>query len=419
MMTARQRSYRLLGYALFIGMMAIGYAYNVTFIQIGLVDVGIRLLSLNRIELAINMSLMAVVTCGVALALGYLMLKISRLRQLTMKLRLAWFSVMVQTALTALILVVQTEMQFRLWIIGASIALGVGIPATFSMAVDLTLVRHRGMVAAAITGLAYFVSAFLLTQWRIEVFAVQFSLIMLPGCLGLAILAFVPQPLTRYWSLQHQSSEFTIGRLVRQTQQDRFLVQPQIIVFLFLMFGIYFIDSLGFLRILETPLYLNTAWQSEEASVRLFIAVTHIIAAVVAGILYQALTERHLFLWIFGIFALVHLMYTMHSLQGIDDTVPLTLPMFYAIAVSFYTVVNFALWADISTPQTIGLMSAFGVALSGWSATFISTGLALTWQQTGMMFEQHVRIVDSIALLFFVGMLLVMYLRDDRRNQLS
>lgn len=415
--TTREHLYMFLGYILFVGMMAIGYAYNVTFVQIGLVDLGTRLLNLSRTQIALNMALMAIITCIVSIAIGFLMFKLPRLQQFVSKLRLTWFSIMLQTVLTALVLTVHTEGQFRLWIVFTSLALGVAVPATFSMTVDLILVKHRGMVAAAITGLAYFISAYLLTNWNIEIFTLQFVLIMLPGCIALAILAFVPQSLTQFWSQQQHLRRFAVGRLVKQSHPNTSFVQPRILIFLFLMFGIYFIDSLGFLRILETPLYLNTAWQAADADVRLFIAGTHVIAAIVAGILYQALHERQLFLWIFGIFALVHLMYTMHSLQGIGENVPLTLPMFYAIAVSLYTVVNFALWADLSTPKTIGLYSALGVAFSGWSATFISTGLALVWQQNGMPFDQHVRIVDSIALIFFIGMLLMIYLQGDRRNE--
>lgn len=404
----------LAGYGLFIGMMAVGYAYNVTFIQLGLVDLGQRTLGLGRGQIADNMALLAIITCAVAVLVGGWMTYTPWARRLVIKLRLAWVSVVIQTLLTALALNLGSEAELRWWIVTAAIALGIGIPATFSMTVDLIRVRHRGPVAALITAAAYFVSAVLLTQWQIEAFAGSMLLVMLPGCVGLTVLAFVPLPITRQWAQQHQRPEFARGRFVVEGDSGQWRARRRLFVLLLLMFGIYFIDSLGFLRILETPVYLNTAWQSPDADVRLFIGVTHTVAALVAGVLYQALNERPLFLWIFGIFALVHFMYTLHDNQGSAQTAPLAMPMLYAIAVSLYTVVNFALWADLSTPKTISLYTAVGVAFSGWTATFLSTALALNWQRQGLTVGEHLRVVDAIALLFFVAMLVTIYLRASR-----
>jgi hypothetical protein len=75
--------------------------------------------------------------------------------------------------------------------------------------------------------------------------------------------------------------------------------------------------------------------------------------------------------------------------------------MLYALAVSLYTVLNFALWADLSTPDTVCMRTALGVALSGWTATFLSTALAIYLQGSGVSLEQHVQIVDALAMLFF------------------
>lgn len=412
----RQNIFMWLGYGLFTGMMAVGYAYNVTFIQLGLVDLGSRLLELDRASIAANMALMAIITCAIALGLGYAMLRIEYLRRFTIKLRMAWLSIILQTALTMLVLTITSESDFRLWIVAASLALGIGVPATFSMTVDLIQVRHRGIVAAAITAVAYFISAVLLTEWHIETFMWQMLLVMIPGAIALTILAFLPLPFTRQWSRQHEHERFAIGRFVHRAPDGGWRVRRRIIMLLVLMFAIYFIDSLGFLRILETPVYLNTAWQSDLPDVRLFIGVTHIGAALIAGVLYRALDERQLFLWIFGIFALVHLMYSLHDSQWNSASAPLGIPMLYAVAVSLYTVVNFALWADISTPRTIGLYTALGVAFSGWAATFLSTALSLQWTRDGVSLGDHLRAVDALALLFFAAFLLVLYFRGGRTS---
>ena len=92
------------------------------------------------------------------------------------------------------------------------------------------------------------------------------------------------------------------------------------------------------------------------------------VGALVAGVLYSSLHQRPLFLWILGIFTLTHLQYSIH-IRTQATSAALSLLMLYALAVSLYTVVKFAIWADISTPDTICLNSALGVALSGRTAT--------------------------------------------------
>ncbi|MFN2167074.1 MAG: hypothetical protein ACK2U9_12535, partial [Anaerolineae bacterium] len=220
---------------------------------------------------------------------------------------------------------------------------------------------------------------------------------------------------------QHQLPEFGRGRFVHVNSPGHARVQRSVVGLVVVMFAIYFIDSLGFLRLLNAPVYMNTAWQSPDPSIRLFIGGVHVAAALIAGILYANLDVRALFLWIFGIFALVHLMYGFHNRLVPGMTAPLTMPMLYATAVSMYTVVNFAIWADISTPSTVALRTAVGVALSGWTATFLSTSLAIRWRLTGMPLLEHLNIVDALAMICFAAMLLLVYLhpKPGRRHGTS
>jgi hypothetical protein len=180
-----------------------------------------------------------------------------------------------------------------------------------------------------------------------------------------------------------------------------------LIVLVVLIFGIFFVDSLGFLRLAETPVYFESAWQSPEFGVRLSIGVVHVIGALIAGVLYTSLSERYLFLWIFGIFAMVHLMYTFDLRTGTGESTVLAMPILYSLAVSLYTVVNFAIWADLSTPQNISRNTALGVAISGWMATFLSTAIALQWQERGVPVEQHLNYVDALAFVFFLAVLVL------------
>ena len=118
--------------------------------------------------------------------------------------------------------------------------------------------------------------------------------------------------------------------------------------------------------------------------------------------------ERQLFLWIFGIFAMGHLM-------GFGTS--LGMPILYALAVSLYTVANFAIWADVSTPRTISRNTAIGVALSGWAATFLSTALSLQLADRGISLEAHLRLVDAVAMVCFLFVLALLFFQPAQAAQ--
>jgi uncharacterized membrane protein YidH (DUF202 family) len=223
--------------------------------------------------------------------------------------------------------------------------------------------------------------------------------------LALGFLAFVKPPFVDQLAQQHRMPRFHRGRFVDRHDH----VRRDLVGLIVLMFGIYFVDSLGFLRLLDTPLLIESAWQSPRYNVRVMIGIVHVVAALVGGVLYDALEVRRLFYWIFGIFALVHLLYTM-SLRTATSAPALIMPVLYAWGVSLYTVVNFAVWADISTPRTIGRNAAIGVALSGWAATFMSTALSIWWQNNGMSLERHLNIVNALAILFLLALIIQAYL---------
>jgi MFS family permease len=411
------------GYLLFIGMMAIGYFYNVTFIQLGLKDLGERRLALPATAVAGQMALLALLTCLTALAFGWQMARRGWSARLLVKLQLATGVIIVQTILTAVAPHVSSQAGFLIWIIFCSLALGVGVPATFSLTTDLIPVRDRGYAAAAITAVAYFAAALFPGDWQIEPFSRAMLLIMLPGAavLGLIVaLATAGRSFVAVWVAEladnhRQARRFGDGRF---TRGNRGALDRRFWGFVILMFGIFFIDSLGFLRIIDTPILIDGSWQSPETLPRLVIAVTHVVAALAAGVLYNYENERHLFYWVFGLFALTHLSYTF-SVWLLPETASAALgtPMLYATAVSLYTVVNFALWADFSTPETISRNAAVGVALSGWTATFLSTALAIQWHTSGMPLGQHLRLVQALALLFFLAMLLATIWPLQRKQQ--
>jgi len=403
------------GLIAFIAMMSVGYYYNVTFVQLGLKDLGERVLGLGAQRVVLAMTVLAVVTAIIAVAFGLRMARAGWGTRLLVKLRIAFAVVAVQTVLSWLAPHLASEAAFLSWIVATAVALGVGVPVTFGMTVDLVPVRDRGWVAATITGLAYLAANLLPEAWTIDAFARQMAWAMPAGTLGLGFLAFVRPGWLAPLAEQHGDPAFGRGRFVRYDAQGRPRRDRLFVLLVVLMFAIFFIDSLGFLRVVDTPALVAGAWRSVDAAPRVALGVTHLVAAWIGGVLYGAFPARHLFFWTFGIFALVHFSYGLADRLPGDGSAALGVPLLYAVAVSLYTVVNFAVWADLSTPRTMPVNAAIGVALSGWTATFASTAIAIRLQAVGVSWAEHLRLVDALALAFFAAMLVLLVADGGRR----
>ncbi|WP_049894446.1 MFS transporter [Halogranum rubrum] len=412
----RQRRWTTVsGYVLFVALMVAGYYYNITFVQLGLIDLGTRLVRMSETAVSMWMAALALVTLIVAAVTGMTMDRRGWSTNLRTRLRLLFGVVCVQFALTLIAPMIRTVPAFGAWIVFASIGLGVGFPVSFSLAIDLVPVPDRGYVAAVITAIAYFLANAIPLSWSVDVFSQLMVAAMAPGVLVLGILSFTHidrlDAILDTLGAQHETygtGRFCHGEPVR-TRSLAFVV-PVV-----LMFGVFFIDSLGFLRIIDTPSLLLSSWQSPEFSTRLFIAVAHVIGAVMAGVIYANYSLSRIFLWTFALFALTHVMYTSDlrfaalfpSIAG-DETSPLN-PALYAVAVSFYTTLNFALWPDLSTSETIGTHSAIGIGVAGWLATFSSTALALYFQAAELTLLSHLNVVQALSLLVLFGLAVGLY----------
>ena len=409
----------LAGVAAFVGLMTVGYYYNLTFVQLGLKDLGERVLGLDAARVAGAMALLAVVTCVVAVAFGLALARAPWGTRLVAKVRIAFGVVAVQTALTLVAPHLRSEAELWAWIAVTAVALGVGVPATFGMTVDLVPVADRGWVAALITGFAYLAANLWPEAWTIDVFARQMALVMPGGVVLLGGFAFARPGWLAALARQHRDPAFGRGRFVRLDGEGRPRRDATFVMLVVLMFLIFFVDSLGFLRLIDTPELVAGSWRSADVAPRAAIGVVHLVAALIGGVLYRAFPARHLFFWVFGIFALVHFSYGLVDVEPGRVDATLGVPILYAVAVSLYTVVNFAVWADLSTPRSVPVNAALGVALSGWSATFLSTGLAIGMQDRGVALADHLRWVDAIALACFTAMLLLLVFGAGERRSRS
>ncbi|HEX2916128.1 MAG TPA: hypothetical protein VH186_35540 [Chloroflexia bacterium] len=117
-------------------------------------DLGTRQVGSSEAAVATNMAFLALLICLTAILSGWLMKKRGWSKQLLLKLRMAFGVILLQTILTGLVQFVQTGTQFFAWVSLAALGLGMGVPVTFSLAINLVPVRDRGYVAAMITASA-------------------------------------------------------------------------------------------------------------------------------------------------------------------------------------------------------------------------------------------------------------------------
>jgi hypothetical protein len=121
----RERNWPVVfGYFCFVGMMATGYFYNLTFVQLGLHDLGVRVIGMSERAVATNMAYLALITCAPALAFGSLMQKRGWGRRFVLKLRVAFAVALVQTSLTAAAPFIRGERTFFLWIVAGRCRVG-------------------------------------------------------------------------------------------------------------------------------------------------------------------------------------------------------------------------------------------------------------------------------------------------------
>jgi MFS family permease len=409
--TITDRHVTILAYAFCIAVLTAGYYYNLTFVQLGLIDLGTRVVGMSAGAVSVTMAAMALGALGAAVSAARVMDARGWTADLRRKLKVISAVVGVQTGLTIAAPWIGSPSQFVTWVAVSAIAIGVGIPATFSLVGDLIAVKHRGAVAAVMAGGAFFTAALYPFDWRLEEFAMVMSIAMVPAWLIVSILAFRPTRLVD--TMSRHRERVGPGRFCRTDVRRRSTLGFGGVVTA--MFFVFFIDSLGFLRIIEAPVYITTSWQSPEVGTRAFIAVTHLIGAAMAGVLYTALGRRWLLTWIFGLFAFTHLLYTFHIRTAADGLEPpLALPLFYVLAVSFYTTLNFAIWADMSDSSNLAMRTAIGVGVAGWLASFLSTSLALLSEWAGVSLLEHLTYVNALALLLAFGYPIGLYVRRAR-----
>lgn len=397
------------GFAVYVPVLTVAYYYNLMFIQLGLTEFGSERLGLSVERLAAAMGLLAVATLAVTLVSGRLMDRYGWGRNLPLKYRVLFGILLLQVVLTLALELVASFSGFLSWILVCAVLLGTAIPFAFSLMLDLVPAGVRGYAAGAVTACAFALTALVPFEWTVGNFAPAAVAVLAPVVVLLGVLSVSPGVLdvgsTRQGSGHSGGSSGQFG-----------LLRTPVVVGVVLLFGAFFVDSLGFVRIIETPAYADSAWQSSNYTTRLRIAATHVVGGVGAGIIYTRFRQLWLFLATFVLFATAQLLYVYDIALGGPSLLETGMPLVYVLAVSGYTTITFALWPDLATPETVGTYTAVGVGLSGWLATFTSTALALASDRSQLSLDVHLAVVGGISVLFVLLTVSLWYLTGRSRT---
>jgi MFS family permease len=393
------------GFGVYVLVLTAAYYYNLTFVQLGLTEFGLEQLGLSMESVAVAMGLLAVATLAVTLVSGRLMDRYGLGRNLPLKYRVLFGALLLQSVLTFALDLVASFAGFLVWILLCAVLLGGAIPFAFSLLLDLVPAGMRGYAAGAVAACAFALAALVPFEWAVGNFAPAAVAVLAPAVALLGVLSVSPGLLGAGPTGQRRGHSGRSG-----------LLRVPVVVGVVLLFGAFFVDSLGFVRIIETPAYVDSAWQSSDYPTRLLLAVTHVAGGVGAGVIYARFRHLWLFLATFVLFATAQFLYAYDIALGGPPILETGLPLVYVLAVSSYTTVTFALWPDLATPETVGTYTAVGVGVGGWLATFTSTALALGSDRGQLGLDVHLTVVGSISVLFLLLTVSLWYLTAPART---
>ena len=403
-LAASTRRDRALAFTVYVVVLTAAYYYNLTFVQLGLTDLGLEQLGLSPELVGVGMGVLALVTLGTTVLSGYLMDRFGLGAAVQAKFRVLFGIVFLQLLVTYAVTGVASFWQFLVWICVCSLLLGTAIPFAFSLLGDLVAPAIRGYAAGAVAGGAFFLAALFPFTWEIEQFVPSAILVLTTAALVLGTLS-VPGLGRRFESLSHTAGQPT------SPDGPSEMASTGAIVGVVLLFGTFFVDSLGFVRIVEDPDYVEALWQSADLDTRVLIAVTHVAGGMVAGLVYVKLRHVWLLAGSLALFVTAQFLYVFDILSGGPTALATASSLVYVVAVSCYTTVAFALWPDLAPPGLIGRYTGVGIGVSGWLATFTSTAFALVSEQAQVPLALHLSVVGLTSVAFLVAAVLVLRAR--------
>ncbi|MBD3352856.1 MAG: hypothetical protein GF364_15330 [Candidatus Lokiarchaeota archaeon] len=367
-------------------MLVANYLSGVKLVQLGIPHLGGVVCSVPEAKLNLLMALMAVNACVVGIISGFLLNKVSL--QIKSRLFILLGSFGIQGAITFFANFLSEPFHFTIWIIVFSLVLGFLLCQPFVFVFLLIPSKNRGILAGLITGLAYLVGNMSMVEWTFKGLSLETIIVTIP--LGILILIAL-------FNLDKlKLLDFNEEKEKTHYSDKRNIYSFGIIVVL--MFGVYFVDSFGFLRLKGEPFFL-LMWGG-KFGVKIWLGIVHLISALIMGWIYQKRGKYGpmiVFISAFIGFIVGDLLFASYP----SGSLLLVSSYIYCSAVSFYTINGFILWADLSDKTNISGRAGIGIGIGGWLSSFLST--ALTEEIMNIIeFKYHLIITALLAGFFLV-----------------
>jgi hypothetical protein len=376
-------------------MLVANYISGVKLVQWGIPYLGGVTCAVPDGQLNLLMALMAIISCVVAIISGIMFDKVSLKFKSRLMLLLVCFGI--QGSIVFLANFISTPAQFTAWILVFSAILGLLICQPFVFMFLLIPTKHRGILAGIITGLAYLIGNFSMAEWTFKGLSMETITVTIP--LGVLIMYAL-------FNLQKMKMfDYTPEKDAAYSGQYSKNYKFALVVLL--MFGAYFVDSFGFLRLKEEPFFW-TIWGG-EFGVKMYLGISHLIAAVIMGYIYQKKKQMGpiiVFISALSGFVICDFLFSSYP----TGAFLLITSYLYCATVSFYTINSFTVWSDISNSKNISSRAGIGIGIGGWLSSFLSTALTeqLLISLPGIDgYRIHLMLSGSIAIIFLIISFLV------------
>ncbi len=396
-----------------------GYQIGFKFIQLGIPDLALRVVGMEERIVNISMGFMAVASCITALIASIILDKWAPKpkTRFLMTLILAGG----QAGLITLSLLITTEIQFLIWLGLFSGLLGVIFPLVMSYVFLFVKSEDRGPIAGIITAFAYLFGNLSPNPWTIQGTLLDAIISSGPVMICIAYLIFNMDLVEKFEPADNEIHLFH-GRYALNSEsqnsnanEHKFLapLSPghSFALILLLMFGVYFIDSFGFLRVIHQNELMQYTWHGPY-SIKVLLGLVHFATAILMGLLYKKFGYRVVFLSSFVLFFIADLLFSFYPVGSLL----IFTALIYCSTVSFYTVNSFALFADCSTKKDMYKRAGIGIGVGGWLSSFLSTMVTVElFEMTSGVegFKLHLLITSLIALAFLLFTLYTLYIKKS------
>ncbi|MHA1785422.1 MAG: hypothetical protein ACTSVY_07845 [Candidatus Helarchaeota archaeon] len=377
MLSPKLKKYHHVFAFIFVAFMVIGGGVlNLKFIQLGIPALG-RTLNLPELFIIISMFTLGASACTACIIMGRVLDKFQV--NFDQKKVIFLLMSMFNTLFVFLTYFITDFLGYIIWIISLGLVLGTLAAIAYSFLFYLIPQKQRGIFAAILAGIMYLVSASSMEPWTFESFRYQ-NLIIWPANIVFVVFFLL---------FDVFDSEKIEENLKLEKKYD-----IDLSMFIMIFSFILFLDSFGFLRIIEDPTIVALTWQS-TADFRLYIGIVHFCSALIIGFFYERLKPLNTILISLSLFVISDLMI---GLFAFSQLVRYLYPLFYASAVSIYTFLLMSLLADISDENSLNKNITLGFGILGWFVTYTATSTSLFLNYINVSFNVHLIIAGIIAI---------------------